>query len=170
MGTVKGQRATSQVWFKVTVLLIWALKYSQKSLTSVLDGGEWPMPHPATLPLGKRPSTNCIRGWVSPRVRFQYSSQALGTRNKFTRTTLHCIFLCTLGSFLMFYNDAELTPLIWFCCKMPQYCLHFLRIIPTICPVGIFSTCFSLLFKTASSFSSSTTSPANQYKRKHILF
>jgi len=170
MGTVKGQRATSQVWFKLTVLLIWALKYSQKSLTTALVGGEWPMPHPATLPPGKRPSTHCIRGLVSPRARFKYSSQALSTRNKFTRTTLHCIFLRTLGSFLMCYNDVELTHLIWFCCKMPQYCLHFLRIIPTICPVGIFSIWFSLLFKTASSSSSSNTSPANQYKRKRILF
>lgn len=169
MGTVKGQRATSQVWFKLTVLLIQALKYSQKSLTSALDGSRWPMPHPPALPSGKRPSNHSIRGWVSHRTRFKYSSQALSTRNKFTRTTIHCIFLCTLGSFLMWYDDVELTPLIWFCCKMPQYCLHFLRIIPTICPVGIFSTWLSLLFKTASS-SSFTTSPANQYKRKHILF
>jgi hypothetical protein len=34
------------------------------SLNSALDGGGWSMPCPSRLPLGKRPGTYCIGGWV----------------------------------------------------------------------------------------------------------
>lgn len=82
--------------------------------------------------------------------------------------------ICCICSYhIWFFLDVisnyptELTPLIWFCCKIPQYCLHFLLIIPTTWPVGSFSTCISLLFTNASS--SSSTSPGNKHKKKHFF-
>jgi len=41
---------------------------STLSLTSALDGVDGQRHAPVALPLGKRPGTHCIAGWVGPRA------------------------------------------------------------------------------------------------------
>jgi len=39
------------------------------SLTSVLDGGEWPVTRPGLCtPRERAPGNHCIGGWVGPRI------------------------------------------------------------------------------------------------------
>ena len=62
---------------------------------------------PAALPLGKRPGTHCIGGWVGPRARLDMCEKCL----------LHRDFFC-----IRFYS--VLHPYLVLCCILPFVCTY----------------------------------------------